>query len=170
MEFLKRSYANKKVRPEVQERLDAAIAAGPANVLPLDNISSFDLGRRIVTVVHMPGHTKGSVCLLDEDNNAAFTGDNLCRSIWLSLPESVSVEEYQAMLEKLLPILQEKDIIWNYAAHAPRKVRIQDDIRRFLLCCDAILSGSKKPRFVEAGVTSGNFVGKAGRYILYKQD
>ncbi len=165
-EFLQDAFAGK---PDTQ-RLADMMAAGPARMLPLDDIDSFDLGDRKVSVIHMPGHTKGSVCLIDEANRAAFTGDNLCRSVWLSLPESLSVAEYRAVLEQLLVLLQSKDTLWNYAAHNPRKERIQDVIRRFLICCDAILTGSKKPRFMDAGLTSGYFLGKAGRYILYPKE
>ena len=165
-QFLRRSFGEKGDA----QRLEAMTAASPAKVKPLDEITEMDLGDRKVQILHMPGHTKGSVCILDEANKSAFTGDNLNRSIWLSLQESVSVAEYKAVLEQLLPILKSKDIIFNYAAHWPGKTRLQDDIRRFILCCDAILTGSKKPRFLDAGVTSGNFVGKAGRYILYPRE
>lgn len=165
-EFLMKSFEGKADT----QRLNTMMAASPAKLLPLDNINSIDLGDREVTVIHMPGHTRGCVCLLDEENHAAFTGDNLCRSIWLSLPESLSVAEYKNVLDNMLAILRNKDVIWNYAAHNPRKARIQDDISRFLICCNAILTGSKKPRFLDAGVTSGNFVGKAGRYILYPKE
>ncbi len=169
-EFLRESFAKLSGREEVKSRLAAMTAASPAKVKPLDEITDIDLGNRKIQILHMPGHTKGSVCVLDEANKSAFSGDNLNRSIWLSLPESISVAEYKTVLERLLPILQSKDIIWNFAAHNPRKTRLQDDIRRFVLCCDAILTGSKKPRFLDAGATSGNFLGKAGRYILYPNE
>lgn len=165
-ELLKKSFRG-KADPK---RLNAMIASNPAQMMILDDIRGFDLGERSITVIHMPGHTRGSVCLLDEVNHAAFTGDNLCRSIWLSLPESTSVGEYKSVLEALLSVLQNKNIIWNYASHKPRKECIQDVIRKFLTCCDVILMGSKKPRFMDFGVTSGNFVGKAGRYILYPKE
>ena len=165
-DFLRKSFTEKADT----ERLAAMIAASPAKLLPLDDVETFDLGGRSVTVLHMPGHTRGSVCLLDKENHAAFTGDNLCRSIWLSLPESVSIAEYKSVLENLLGVLRSKDIIWNYAAHNPRKEGIQDVVKRFLGCCDVILTGSKKPRFLDCGVTSGNFMGKAGRYILYPRE
>lgn len=167
-QFLKESFSNKVYQhQQIESRLQAMIAASPAEVLLLDSIEAIDLGDRKITVLHMPGHTRGSVCLLDEKYNAAFTGDNLSRSIWLSLPESLLVAEYKDVLEQLLPLLQDKGILWNYAAHGTRRSRVQDDIRRFILCCEAILAGSKKPHFLDCGVTSGLFLGKAGRYILY---
>lgn len=169
-ERVKESFSKQLKLEEDKNRLSAMTAASPAKVKPLDKIAEIDLGNRKVQILHMPGHTKGSVCVLDEANKSAFTGDNLNRSIWLSLPESLSVGEYKSVLQSMLPILQQKDIIWNYAAHWPRKTRLQDDIRRFILCCDAILTGSRKPRFLDTGVTSGNFVGKAGRYILYPKE
>lgn len=36
-----------------------------------------DLGGRTLRVMHTPGHTPGSLCLLDEHNSTLFTGDTL---------------------------------------------------------------------------------------------
>lgn len=153
--------------PKPTERLSAMITASLAKMLPLDELKEFNLGGRIIAVLQVPGHTRGSVFLIDEANHAAFTGDNLCKAIWLSLPESVSVGEYREVLAKLLPQMREKKIWWNYSAHITGKTFIQSDIKKFIDCCDAILAGKKQPRFMDFGMTSGNFLGKRGRYILY---
>lgn len=35
----------------------------------------FDLGGRTLEVIHTPGHSDGSICLLDKENRLLFTGD-----------------------------------------------------------------------------------------------
>jgi glyoxylase-like metal-dependent hydrolase (beta-lactamase superfamily II) len=45
---------------------------------PTDTLSdgdSIDLGGRALTVVHSPGHTPDSICLLQEDSRILFSGD-----------------------------------------------------------------------------------------------
>lgn len=36
-----------------------------------------DIGGRALKVLFMPGHTKGSLCLLDEENKVLFGGDTI---------------------------------------------------------------------------------------------
>ncbi len=43
--------------------------------LPLEDGMVFDLGGRQVEVVHTPGHSEGSCCLLDRNTRILFTGD-----------------------------------------------------------------------------------------------
>jgi len=39
-------------------------------------------GSLILRVLHTPGHTEGSVCLLDVDTGALFSGDTLFAGAW----------------------------------------------------------------------------------------
>ncbi|MDO5153057.1 MAG: MBL fold metallo-hydrolase [Eubacteriales bacterium] len=43
--------------------------------LPMEEGQVFQLGGRPVEVIHTPGHSDGSVCLLDKKNRLLFTGD-----------------------------------------------------------------------------------------------
>ena len=43
--------------------------------LPMEEGMVFDLGGRTVEVIHTPGHSDGSVCLLDKANRLLITGD-----------------------------------------------------------------------------------------------
>ena len=38
---------------------------------------SIDLGNRVLTVIHTPGHSHDSICLLDEHNGILLTGDTV---------------------------------------------------------------------------------------------
>jgi hydroxyacylglutathione hydrolase len=71
----------------------------------------FDLGGRKLSVIETPGHTRGSICLLDAENRILFTGDNNNSHIWLFLEESLSVEEYLKSLEALIAREGEFDVM-----------------------------------------------------------
>ncbi len=48
-----------------------------AHLHPIGNGTSFDLGNRTLSVVEAPGHTPGSICLLDRQNRILFSGDTI---------------------------------------------------------------------------------------------
>lgn len=43
--------------------------------LPMEDGTVFDLGGRLVEVIHTPGHSEGSCCLLDRNTRLLFCGD-----------------------------------------------------------------------------------------------
>jgi glyoxylase-like metal-dependent hydrolase (beta-lactamase superfamily II) len=60
-----------------------------------------DLGGRSLEVIETPGHTPGSIVLLDAANKMLFAGDNNNSQVWLFLPESLPLETYLKSQEKL---------------------------------------------------------------------
>ena len=77
----------------------------------------FDLGDRIVRVMETPGHTPGSICLLDVTNKTLFTGDNNNKMVWLFLEGCSPLSEYQKTLEKQVARLGEFTTL--YPGHGP---------------------------------------------------
>ena len=72
---------------------DDADNPGKAKLLALP--AQIDLGKRVLEVLHTPGHTKGSVCFYDRKNDILFSGDTVCSmGVMLNFPESVPVEEF----------------------------------------------------------------------------
>ena len=53
-------------RPELKDRLR-----------PVKEGERFDLGGRVLDVIDAPGHTPGSICLLDRENRILFSGDTV---------------------------------------------------------------------------------------------
>lgn len=53
-----------------------------------------DLGGRVLEVIGTPGHTAGSICLLDVKTKAVFTGDTSNGLVWLFLRECTPLETY----------------------------------------------------------------------------
>ena len=72
-----------------------------ASLLPIHAGYTFDLGNRKLDVVEVPGHTKGSICLLDAENKLLFTGDNNNSLVWLFLEDCLPLESYMQTLENL---------------------------------------------------------------------
>lgn len=75
-----------KVYPQVpaEEILATAQEVGSVNRRPVEEGYVFQLGNRDVQVIHTPGHSEGSICLLDGTTRLLFTGDS-CNDHFLVL-------------------------------------------------------------------------------------
>ncbi len=82
----------------------------------LSDGSRFDLGRRIITTVAIPGHSRGSVGFLDSKTGIFFSGDAGSRSTFLFLNCSTTTEEYLAALLRLKRTREHQISMW-YNAH-----------------------------------------------------
>jgi glyoxylase-like metal-dependent hydrolase (beta-lactamase superfamily II) len=65
----------------------------------------FDLGDRKLHVYHLPGHSKGSIVLLDEENGILFAGDaigsnrpTIVDALWMQMSD-VRLDEYLSTLQ-----------------------------------------------------------------------
>ncbi|MBQ3904367.1 MAG: MBL fold metallo-hydrolase [Eubacterium sp.] len=83
-------------------------------IIPFDSNFVFDLGDRKVTVHHTPGHTKGSVALIDDREKFIFSGDNVCDALWMHLPGSTSLEEWLPSAEWLYQMSGEYRVFWGH--------------------------------------------------------
>ncbi|HEY5918259.1 MAG TPA: MBL fold metallo-hydrolase [Chryseolinea sp.] len=62
---------------------------------------TFNLGDRKIEVIHVPGHTPGSICLLDQKDKYLYTGDNDNILVWLHPQDALPLDVYLKSLEKL---------------------------------------------------------------------
>ena len=62
----------------------------------LQHLEVIDLGERSLTVHHTPGHTEGSICLLDSRDNLLFTGDTFYPGMLFAHFEE---SDFDAMIE-----------------------------------------------------------------------
>lgn len=63
---------------------------------------TFDLGGRTLRVIHTPGHSLGSVCILDVERRWLFTGDTCCKAdVLLCLENCATVAGYAAAIRTL---------------------------------------------------------------------
>lgn len=96
----------------------------------------FDLGGRTLEVIHTPGHSPGSVCLLDKENRLLFTGDMVNVSMALM---GHDFREYNASLRKLWDREKEFDSIC--IGHEMPALRDKQAIARYISMTDRLMSG-----------------------------
>ncbi|NQT24245.1 MBL fold metallo-hydrolase [candidate division KSB1 bacterium] len=71
-----------------------------AELIPVKAGYLFDLGNRMLEVIEVPGHTPGSICLLDSKAKLLFVGDNNNTIVWLFLDGCLPLEVYLEVLQK----------------------------------------------------------------------
>ncbi len=102
-----------------------------AEYRPLPEGMSVDLGGgRIIRLYDIPGHTPGSIALLDEKNHRLYTGDMFCSGgVLLQLPESTDVETYLESVRYAKQLCQENGVSEIFPSHpkCPLPVSVLDD-------------------------------------------
>ncbi|MGI6315778.1 MAG: MBL fold metallo-hydrolase [Christensenellales bacterium] len=85
-------------------------------MIPLTEGDKLELGGMIFRVMETPGHTLGSIALLEESLGWLFTGDTvLTWEVWGQLGISSALRVYADSLERLAAL---EDLTWVYPAHA----------------------------------------------------
>lgn len=106
---------------------------------PVNEGYRFDLGGRILEVIETPGHTKGSICLLDRENRMLFAGDICNTNTLLHLECSCSIDKYLISLKKLKELQKSFDMYFICHEETPLDKSCIDDA---IMCCEEILSGT----------------------------
>jgi glyoxylase-like metal-dependent hydrolase (beta-lactamase superfamily II) len=113
--------------------------AKPMKTLPVYNGFIFDLGDRSIEVITIPGHTRGTIVLLDRNNGIVFSGDACNANTLLFLPHSTSIEGYRESLLHFKKFQPYFDVMWGgHALWAVPKVIIDEAIE----LCGEILAGN----------------------------
>lgn len=110
---LQRSITGDSLWKPLPEGFDSATWSIPS-VKPtslLEDSDIIDLGERTLEVIYTPGHSPGSICLLDTSNRILFTGDTFFPGPLYAYPEDVNIEEYIDSIEKLEDRLEEYDYL-----------------------------------------------------------
>ena len=164
-------YVRGQLPPGEAPEASAFVPDGPVEFVPLKAGDKLDLGGRVLEVLHVPGHTRGSLCYLDTASGDFFAGD-ACNNnnTLLMMDVSATIEEY---LEALLALkARQGDIQRFYLFHGPSlqdKSCIDDNIQ----CCRDILAGTDdrvpvdflgRPGYLAKERTPGTFSRKDGRF------
>ena len=87
-----------------------------------------DLGGRALEVITTPGHTRGSVCLLDKKYGYLFSGDMACdNEVLVYFDHSATVEDVLESDRKLLARRDEFTQIWPGHHRCPLDATILED-------------------------------------------
>ena len=163
-------YVRGQLPPGEAPEASAFVPDGPVEFVPLKAGDKLDLGGRALEVLHVPGHTRGSLCYLDTASGDIFAGDACNNNTLLMMDVSATIEEY---LEALLALKERQgDIRRFYLFHGPSlqdKSCIDDNIQ----CCRDILAGTDdcvpvdflgRPGYLAKERTPGTFSRKDGRF------
>jgi glyoxylase-like metal-dependent hydrolase (beta-lactamase superfamily II) len=138
----------------------------PMTLEPMPEV--FDLGDRQIEVIRTPGHTPGSVCLLDRRSGVLFTGDTVCdRGVLLMCDHSLSVRTFRQSVEKLIA-LREQGVIDTLIPSHHRPALTPDFLYDYRQLCDDILSGEKTGRLTATEAGRGYRVPYKTISITYK--
>lgn len=167
------------------ESLNSMFGTGlsESDVIDLKGGEVFDIGTYKIEVIAVPGHTPGSVVLLDRERQLLFTSDALgSGSVWMQLPESSPIEAYAAELRKLVDYLAEFDRLKVFVGHdCQRNLGYgMQYIKDVLACAEGIVSGEitgtptedKSELFGGLSASYGQMTGfiyKADKIYLRKQ-
>jgi glyoxylase-like metal-dependent hydrolase (beta-lactamase superfamily II) len=127
------------------------------NIQKLEYVSDgylIDLGDRVLEIIHMPGHTQGSICILDKKDRILFSGDSLSNDIWLFSKESAKINKF---IESMLKVIKRKSefdaIIFSHSS-----------VKFKTIILDKILNCLKNIDIQKSDVCNIHLVGKALRY------
>ncbi len=128
--------------PEVYIHMDdlPLVDETSTHYIPIHDGYIFDLGKRLIRVIRVSGHSPGSICLLDTQTRTLFSGDTPRPGpIWLHLETSLTVQEFSRSLRHLLEFEEEFDILApSHGAPEPAGSQLQD----LLACAEGIVSGA----------------------------
>ena len=118
----------------------------PIKWRPLYDGGRFDLGRRIVTAVDVPGHTRGSMGFLDSKTGVFFSGDAGSRSTFLFLDCSATAAACLSGLLRLKRMRECQISQWyNFHNYTEMPASILDDLIRG--CRDALAGNANGSAF-----------------------
>lgn len=80
--------------------LDTHLRLGPGVLTPVGEGDIFDLGGITLEVLHLPGHTAGSIGLYCPEKRLLWVGDAINGFVWLFLPEAQPLSTYISTLHK----------------------------------------------------------------------
>lgn len=126
---------------------------GKTEYIPLYDGDEIDLGDRKLVVRDLPGHTNGSIVLLDKDRQTIYTGDAVNMSTWMFTNPDMKLSEYAENLKSLYDDVKDEGYKKLRCSHVPiaNKVTFIKDYAKFI---ESIKPGSELIKFNIPGVSS----------------
>lgn len=129
----------------------SAVRFPPAEVV-LDG-DVIDLGGKKLDVIGLPGHTPGSIVLIDREEKICFAGDAVIEHLWMFLDESLSPEKYLGALQRAAGKMAEAGVERIYNGHYAWKPLTPADVENMIRGMEAVCAGTAqgKPFENDAG-------------------
>jgi len=85
------------------------------SIVEIKDWDVIELGERTLKIIHIPGHTKGSVAILDVKGRVLYAGDSVQKGQIYMFGAKRDPEQFENSLDKLIALKDEYDFI--YASH-----------------------------------------------------
>ena len=112
----------------------------PGTIIPVREGDSLNLGDRELRIIHLPGHTPGSIAVLDVQNRVLISGDPVQEHGRIFMfGDHRNMKDYIASLEHLEGFADQFDEIWPSHADIPVSPSV---IRKLRDGAQAVLDGT----------------------------
>ena len=120
-------------------RLEDVVPLCNVRTLPIADGDVFDLGGVRLEVIAVPGHTRGTVVLLDRDRRIVYSGDACNANTLVADPACPSIEEYRESLEHFRTFQPAFDGMYGGHGHGPVPNTLIDEA---IQLCGEIMAGT----------------------------
>jgi glyoxylase-like metal-dependent hydrolase (beta-lactamase superfamily II) len=113
-------------------------------LIPVQDGDELDLGHRKLRIIHLPGHTPGSIAVLDTASRVLISGDPVQEHGRIFMfGDQRNMNDYMRSLEKLEQMAGEFDELWPSHADIPLK---PDTIGRLIDGAGKVMNGEMSGR------------------------
>jgi glyoxylase-like metal-dependent hydrolase (beta-lactamase superfamily II) len=131
----------------------------------LDDIERFELGGRTLSWRLVPGHTRGSIVVVDEAHGTVFDADAAAPGAWVFLPESSPLPEYIAELGRYREFLRERGIKRRYVGHSGKAFG-DKHLGRLIRCAEIAAAKPRKGIRVNSPLGDARIVFAGGSLLF----
>lgn len=119
----------------------------------LKHNDKFNLGNRVLRVIHTPGHTQDCICLFDETNGILFSGDTVYEGTLYSMFKSdffgnSNLRDYENSIKALEDLVENITVIHPAHNEISIKPQIITQVRKGLQSINSGKATSNKKRFL----------------------
>ena len=108
-------------------------------LLPLREGQAFHLGDRTLWVIECPGHSPGSIALLDKENRLLFSGDIIATvPVWMQ-GDDADLNVYIQTMDKMLALEDQVDQVFGSHGEMPQRISL---CRKLKALAQGILDGT----------------------------
>lgn len=108
-------FAEIHMHPSDYENCGVGVRFPQTALVAIGDGDEIELGDRLLKIIHIPGHTSGSVAILDVKNRVLYAGDSVQKGHIFMFGNKREPDRYEESLEKLIGLKDEYDVI--YASH-----------------------------------------------------
>ena len=124
------------MHPAEEENYRSRGASG--EIIPVRGGDVLDLGGRELEIIELPGHTPGSIALLDRSRRALISGDSISTGMIYMFGPARDLRQYLVSLRSLQKRIGDFDEIWP--SHASFPVA-PDQIGKLCIGAERVLAG-----------------------------